>query len=71
MGTLPMTEKEVPMRLSGQWRCHTPRSPRTFGHSAPTLVLSPLHLDWGRERLRVELQAIKTLGLCSRTGAKL
>ena len=29
--------------------------------------LSPLHLDWVRERLRVELQAIKTLGHCSRT----
>jgi hypothetical protein len=33
----------------------------------PVPGLSPLHLDWVRERLRVELQAIKTLGHCSRT----
>jgi len=47
-----------------------PVVPDGAGHNSPTLQISPLNLDWGRERLRVELQAIKTLGLCSRTGAK-
>ena len=45
-----------------------PLAPHGADHNSPAPRLSPLHLDWGRERLRVELQAIKTLGLCSRAG---
>lgn len=35
----------------------------------PVPGLSPLHLDWARDRLRIELQAIETLGHCSRRAA--